>query len=40
LIKSPLMGPKGNIEFLVWLSLPSGEAESEELNQIVMHVLS
>jgi len=26
LIRSPILGPKGNVEFLVWLGLPSTEA--------------
>ena len=39
LIKSPLLGPKGNIEFLVWLSLASMETGNEELNPIVERVL-
>jgi 23S rRNA (cytidine1920-2'-O)/16S rRNA (cytidine1409-2'-O)-methyltransferase len=39
LIKSPLLGPKGNIEFLAWLNLVSAETTSEELSQIVMQVL-
>ncbi len=29
LLRSPLLGPKGNTEFLVWLSLPPGEALSD-----------
>jgi 23S rRNA (cytidine1920-2'-O)/16S rRNA (cytidine1409-2'-O)-methyltransferase len=39
LIKSPLLGPKGNIEFLAWLNLVSAETTSEELGQVVMRVL-
>jgi 23S rRNA (cytidine1920-2'-O)/16S rRNA (cytidine1409-2'-O)-methyltransferase len=39
LIKSPLLGPKGNIEFLAWLNLASDETASEELSQIVMRVV-
>jgi 23S rRNA (cytidine1920-2'-O)/16S rRNA (cytidine1409-2'-O)-methyltransferase len=39
LIKSPLLGPKGNIEFLAWLNLVSAETTSEELSEIVMQVL-
>ncbi|HVF25166.1 MAG TPA: TlyA family RNA methyltransferase [Anaerolineales bacterium] len=39
LIKSPLLGPKGNIEFLVWLSLASVEVGGEDLNPIVEQVL-
>ena len=36
LIKSPLLGPKGNAEFLVWL----GEKESKvDINQLVHRVL-
>src|SRR5688572_270690 len=37
LIKSPLLGPKGNIEFLVWLSLAS--MGDDDLNPIVEQVL-
>jgi len=39
LIKSPLMGPKGNAEFLVWLSQASDEAGSEDVNQMIEQVL-
>ena len=39
LIKSPLLGPKGNIEFLVWLSLASMGIGDEDLNPIVEQVL-
>lgn len=39
LIKSPLLGPKGNIEFLVWLNqLPAGEG-SAKINRIVEQAL-
>jgi 23S rRNA (cytidine1920-2'-O)/16S rRNA (cytidine1409-2'-O)-methyltransferase len=31
LIKSPLLGPKGNVEFLAWLDLGSGGKSPEEL---------
>jgi 23S rRNA (cytidine1920-2'-O)/16S rRNA (cytidine1409-2'-O)-methyltransferase len=31
LIRSPLLGPKGNVEFLAWLRLPPGEAVPLEL---------
>jgi len=31
LIQSPLLGPKGNVEFLVWLDLESGGKTAEEL---------
>jgi 23S rRNA (cytidine1920-2'-O)/16S rRNA (cytidine1409-2'-O)-methyltransferase len=36
LIKSPLLGPKGNVEFLVWLDLCSDEKSVEELVDHVM----
>ncbi|MBC7876318.1 MAG: TlyA family RNA methyltransferase [Anaerolineales bacterium] len=36
LIKSPLLGPKGNAEFLVWLDLRSDEKSVEELVGEVM----
>ena len=39
LIKSPLLGPKGNAEFLVWLDQTSAEAGSVEINQLVERVL-
>jgi 23S rRNA (cytidine1920-2'-O)/16S rRNA (cytidine1409-2'-O)-methyltransferase len=38
LIRSPLLGPKGNAEFLVWLGEENGEAGSFET--LVDHVLS
>ena len=28
LIRSPLLGPKGNVEFLAWLSLTDGDEPS------------
>jgi len=39
LIKSPLMGPKGNAEFLVWLNQAEGEGGSEDVNQMIEKVL-
>lgn len=39
LIKSPLLGPKGNVEFLVWLSQASTGEGSEELSPIIEQVL-
>ena len=39
LIKSPLLGPKGNAEFLVWLSPVSARVEGEDLNPMVEQVL-
>ncbi|HKI54537.1 MAG TPA: TlyA family RNA methyltransferase [Anaerolineales bacterium] len=39
LIKSPLMGPKGNAEFLVWLDQAEGEDGSEDVNQMIEQVL-
>jgi len=39
LIKSPLLGPKGNAEFLVWLNqAPAGEG-SDDVKQMVEQVL-
>ena len=38
LIKSPLLGPKGNIEFLVWLN-QAAERGGDDLNPIVEQVL-
>ena len=38
LIKSPLLGPKGNAEFLVWLGEADSEADSFET--LIDHVLS
>lgn len=34
LIRSPLMGPKGNTEFLAWLTWPGGSAQSEQVEEI------
>lgn len=39
LIKSPLLGPKGNAEFLVWLSQVSVKEGSEDVNQMIEQVL-
>jgi len=39
LIKSPLLGPKGNAEFLVWLSQAQGSEGSEAIEQMVEQVL-
>ena len=39
LIKSPLLGPKGNAEFLVWLDQVPGQMRSEEIDQLVEQVL-
>jgi len=39
LIKSPLLGPKGNAEFLVWLNQIQGQGRSEEIDQLVEQVL-
>ena len=36
LIKSPLLGPKGNTEFLVWMDLNGGGKEVEELVESVV----
>jgi len=39
LIKSPLLGPKGNAEFLVWLNQAQGPEGSGETGQLVESVL-
>ena len=39
LIKSPLMGPKGNAEFLVWLNQAEVDEGSEDVNQMIEQVL-
>jgi len=39
LIKSPLLGPKGNIEFLAWLSQITTGDEKEELSPRIERVL-
>src|SRR5574341_328436 len=39
LIKSPLLGPKGNTEFLVWLGV-EGEAKGKSIAEMVERVLS
>ncbi len=39
LIKSPLLGPKGNAEFLVWLNQSTDESRSEDIHFLVESVL-
>jgi 23S rRNA (cytidine1920-2'-O)/16S rRNA (cytidine1409-2'-O)-methyltransferase len=39
LIKSPLLGPKGNAEFLVWLDQAEVENGSGDFGQMVERVL-
>ena len=39
LIKSPLLGPKGNAEFLAWLSQESTGQEGDELSPMIERVL-
>ena len=39
LIKSPLLGPKGNAEFLVWLNQTQTEARSVDVDEWVARVL-
>jgi 23S rRNA (cytidine1920-2'-O)/16S rRNA (cytidine1409-2'-O)-methyltransferase len=39
LVKSPLLGPKGNAEFLVWLDQAEIKEGSEEIGQMVERVL-
>mgnify|MGYP005851978377 CR=1 FL=1 len=39
LIRSPLLGPKGNAEFLVWLDQARGREGSEEVARMVERVL-
>ena len=39
LIKSPLLGPKGNAEFLVWLNLASDGSGSEDIVLMVENAL-
>ena len=36
LIRSPLVGPKGNVEFLVWLEYPGKSIDVNEMIQAVM----
>jgi 23S rRNA (cytidine1920-2'-O)/16S rRNA (cytidine1409-2'-O)-methyltransferase len=40
LIKSPLLGPKGNTEFLVWLDQPASEERSAEISVLVEKALA
>ena len=40
LIKSPLLGPKGNAEFLAWLDRVESPEEIEDLNEIIEYVLA
>lgn len=39
LTKSPLLGPKGNAEFLVWLNQAQVEGGGEDINQMIERVL-
>jgi 23S rRNA (cytidine1920-2'-O)/16S rRNA (cytidine1409-2'-O)-methyltransferase len=39
LIRSPIVGPKGNIEFLVWLNISGGLIENETLVDLVEKVM-
>jgi len=39
LIKSPLLGPKGNAEFLVWLDQALDPKESGDMDQLIISVL-
>ncbi len=39
LIRSPLRGPKGNVEFLAWLDWLEGQERSEEIGEMVERVL-
>jgi len=36
LIRSPLVGPKGNVEFLAWLNYPGQDSNIEELVSMAM----
>ena len=38
LIRSPLLGPKGNVEFLAWLDLNESSAEISALVEAVLTV--
>lgn len=40
LIKSPLLGPKGNAEFLVWLNHAHSEMTSQDLDLIIKNVIN
>ena len=40
LIKSPLLGPKGNAEFLVWLNQSSAEERSADIVPLIENVLT
>ena len=39
LIKSPLLGPKGNAEFLAWLNRSTAEPRSEDIPLLVESAL-
>ena len=39
LIKSPLLGPKGNAEFLVWLTEGKTNESGESVHQVIERVL-
>jgi 23S rRNA (cytidine1920-2'-O)/16S rRNA (cytidine1409-2'-O)-methyltransferase len=40
LIKSPLLGPKGNAEFLAWLNQAHSEITSEDLDLIIKNAIN
>jgi len=40
LIRSPLLGPKGNAEFLAWLGQAEAEGGSEEIGPLVERALT
>jgi 23S rRNA (cytidine1920-2'-O)/16S rRNA (cytidine1409-2'-O)-methyltransferase len=40
LIRSPLLGPKGNAEFLVWLDQAGTEDGGEDVNRMIERVLA
>ncbi len=40
LIRSPLLGPKGNVEFLAWLVYPKGAQASADLKSLIQSVAS
>jgi 23S rRNA (cytidine1920-2'-O)/16S rRNA (cytidine1409-2'-O)-methyltransferase len=39
LIRSPLLGPKGNVEFLAWMEQGQSPKGMEEIGQIVAHAI-
>ncbi len=40
LVRSAVRGPKGNVEFLVHLRLPAGEAQEGRIGELIERVMA